>query len=230
MDITAALAVLAERGAASHEERCAFCVPDPAARREPEPAADPSEALVAEDAAATPLDLVRGVISAQERRVLEYRRFEEGFVCFLQVAEAEGYASLVADATAAFSAISKRVNAAAERLTAMAAEAGQDAAVCGVFAALVRRLQEHEREKLTVTAQLQIVRHGILVDELRVAAATSCNGDTDEEAEGAGGASSAERTLGFRREEEAELRAKLGRLAEAISEVTDEVRCELADM
>ena len=47
----------------------------------------------------------------QSERVGAYQRFEEGFVRFLQVAEAQGYEALVASTTAAFASISDEINA-----------------------------------------------------------------------------------------------------------------------
>ena len=110
--------------------------------------------------------LVRRLFAQQEERVRVYRRFEQGFAQFLEVAEAEGYDALVADATAAFAQVSAGVNAVEAALLA----SGADGAA---FAALVRRLQELEREKLTATAQEQIVRHGLAVDKCATRRATT---------------------------------------------------------
>ena len=81
----------------------------------------------------------------------------------------------------------------------------------------MRRLQELEREKLTATAQEQIVRHGLAVDKLR-----------DEAGDDVG--EPARRMAGMRREEAAELVATLARLTERINDVIEEVRCEYAEL
>jgi hypothetical protein len=154
--------------------------------------------------------LVRRLFAQQEERVRVYRRFEQGFAQFLEVAEAEGYDALVADATAAFAQVSAGVNAVEAALLARGADGA-------AFAALVRRLQELEREKLTATAQEQIVRHGLAVDKLR-----------DEAGDDVG--EPARRMAGMRREEAAELVATLARLTERINDVIEEVRCEYAEL
>ncbi len=245
MDMTAAFALLAERAAASHEDRCAFCQPA---------AGTPLSSAIATALADSPpahepatlSSLLRLVIAQQDRRALEYRRFEDGFLCFMQVAEAEGYTALVADATAAFSQISSRINQAEERLRGLEEPAavsdgggfgGGGAAARSPRSPLVRRLQEQEQEKLSLTAQLHIVRHGILVDELRMRHASGEGEEEDMVAASAGpgedgvaGTASILRTLALRREEDAELRQKLGALEEEISELVDEMRCELAEL
>jgi hypothetical protein len=235
MDVSAALQVLAERAAATREDRCVFCAQAQSAEGEHE--ADTSLLEVPPlQAAPSSMALVQRVIREQEQRVLEYRRFDKGFACFLQVAEAEGYATLVADSTAAFAAISKRINAAAQELSDWALEQATEpeAAACNVMVSLIRRLQLLEREKLTVTAQLQIVRHGIAVDELRLEHAAVLKSDEEDvgslDGNGACRATAMERTMTFRREEAEDLRVKLGLLSEQISEVIDEMRCELAEV
>jgi hypothetical protein len=236
MDVSAALQVLGERAAAAREDRCIFCAQAPPTQSEGEPDLGRLEAPPQAQAASSSMARVQCVIREQERRVLEYRRFEEGFARFLQVAEAEGYTSLVADSTAAFSAISKRINTATQELSDWALERATEpeAASCKVMVSLIRRLQVHEREKLTVTAQLQIVRHGIAVDELRAEhASVLASGEADAGAvdgSGTGCATAMERTMAFRREEADDLRAKLVLLSEQISEVIDEMRCELAEL
>lgn len=235
MDVSAALQVLAERAAATREDRCVFCAQAQTADVECEP--DTSQLEVPPvQAAPSSMALVQRVIHEQERRVLEYRRFEEGFARFLQVAEAEGYTSLVTDSTAAFAAISTRINAAAQELSDWALERAKEpeAAVCKVVVSLIRRLQVHEREKLTVTAQLQIVRHGIAVDELQLEHTAAFSNGMDDagsvDGHGTRRATAMERTMAFRREEADDLRVKLGLLSEQISEVIDEMRCELAEL
>eukprot|EP00967_Tisochrysis_lutea_P093758 scaffold135922_cov27-Tisochrysis_lutea.AAC.1 len=234
VDVAAAMQVLAERASAAREERCAFCTPEqPQQTQQPTAGDGGADALEAEAAVSdTPVGLVQQVIREQECRVLEYKRFEDGFQRFLQVAEAEGYQSLVADTTEAFAKLSKRINAAASRLSHLALQDGEaeSAAKCKTFAALIRRLQDYEREKLTATAQLQIVRHGIAVDALRLEHASICDGDTREDGDGAERVTATERTMDLRREEEQELRSRLLGLTEDISEVIDEIRCEVAEL
>ena len=89
----------------------------------------------------------------QSERVGAYQRFEEGFVRFLQVTEAQGYEALVASTTAAFASISDEINA-------ICAEMVRQQGAAAALGVQVRRLQDAEREKLALTAQLQIVHGG----------------------------------------------------------------------
>ena len=153
--------------------------------------------------------LLRVFLEQQEARVAVYRRFEDGFVLFLQVAEANGYEALVGSTTAAFAAISASVNRVEAELKSRGAAA---------LATTLRGIQFLEKEKLQSTAQLQILRHGIKVDEI------------SRESEDDAVALAATRTHVLRSDEAAGLRARLTELTEQISEALDEVRCELVDV
>lgn len=98
--------------------------------------------------------LLRQLLDCQEERVCTYRYFEEGFARFLQCAEAEGYDLLTQSATARFSQISHAINLLGESLEKHAAPSA------GALAASVRRLQSLEKQKLSLTAQHHILRHG----------------------------------------------------------------------
>ena len=116
--------------------------------------------------ASTVGEMLRLFLEQQEERVSVYRKFEEGFQLFLRVAEAQGYQGLVTHTTAAFAEISKRVNS-------IEAELRTRGAVAEPLAATVRTVQELEREKLQITAQLHILRHGLAIDELQRRASRS---------------------------------------------------------
>lgn len=107
----------------------------------------------------------------QAERVGVYQRFEEGFVRFLQVPEAQGYEALVASTTSSFASISDSVNALCSELARQGAEA---------IAKVGRSLQDAEREKLTLTAQLQIVRHGMAVDAHKASAAEEAGSEVPD--------------------------------------------------
>jgi len=154
--------------------------------------------------------LVRLFLQQQERRVIEYRHFEAGFVNFLQVAEAQGYEALVASTTARFSQISQTVNTLIPALESL--EGGAP------FAQLIRGLQQLERDKLQLTAQTHIVRHAVAVDAMRY-------GEDGEEA-----APHAQPAIRLRREELGQLAGQLSELGQRIWDAMEELRCELADM
>ena len=150
----------------------------------------------------------------QSERVGAYQRFEEGFVRFLQVAEAEGYEALVASTTAAFASISEAVNV-------ICAEMSRQQGAAAALGAQVRLLQDAEREKLTLTAQLQIVRHGRAVDAHRAQAADEAGTELPDRER---------RTAALRAEEASELTEKLAATVESINDTLDEIRSELADL
>ena len=89
------------------------------------------------------------------------------------------------------------------------------------MAALARGLQEAEREKLTLTAQLQIVRHGMAVDAHKSKAADE--GGPEPTA-------NERRAAQLRAEEATELSEKLVNATERINDLLDEIRSELADL
>lgn len=217
MDFAQALAVLQQHGARpsavgeseAAAQRCIDCVggDDDIGDAPTSSTAAPSELSDVSDAA-----LLRLFLSRQEERVAIYHRFEEGFTLFLQVAEATGYQTLVAKITAEFSAVSAGVNAIEAQLR------GRGAATQALADAL-RAVQALEREKLQLTAQLHIVRHGLAVDALHA------DGVVDD----AAAVAAASRTAPLRAEEAEDLRGQLMRLTARLNDAIDEVRCEIAD-
>jgi hypothetical protein len=159
--------------------------------------------------------LLRLFFQCQEERVSIYRRFEEGFRQFMEVQEADGYQALVKHVTASFSAVSMHVNRIEQEL------GGRDAAA-KMLATMLRAVQNLEREKLQITAQLHIVRHGLGVDALLV--------EKEEEESDADKVGPAARTAALRAEEEAELAERLARLTEQLNDALDEIRSELCDL
>ena len=221
MDFTQAAAILASRSQdAARQCECAGaraleCEPDP-----PPPPPPPASLRAMPRAA-----LLRVLLQQQEARVRQYRLFEEGFALFLQVAdEAQGYEALVASSTAAFAEISAAVVHVEEELRERAgAGGGPEASAFDASARLVRRIQELEREKLSLTAQLQIVRHGIAIDQLRQSA-------VEESGEEEARLHARERqAAALRQDEAAELTGKLARLVDELNDALDDVRCEVAD-
>jgi hypothetical protein len=154
--------------------------------------------------------LLRLFFDRQGARAAVYNRFEEGFALFLRVTEAAGYQELVKRTTAEFAAISEGVNRVESALRAHGGPAT-------TVADSLRAMQGLEREKLQLTAQLHILRHGLAIDELE------CEGDSEA------AASTAARTARLRAEEAAQLRARLGELTAELNDALDEVRAELAD-
>ena len=198
MDPTACFALLQERAKVSNTLE----LPPP-----PPPAASLDGLSVGE--------LARQLLARQEERVEVFRRFEEGFVRFLQVAEAEGYEALVATATGAFSSISEAVNAIGAALAASGTAAGEQ------LAQRTRSLQEAEREKLTLTAQLQIVRHGMAVDAHKAQAAEEAGNEVPARER---------RAAQLRAEEAEELSQRLVSTTERVTDTLDEIRSDLVDM
>ena len=149
MDFTQALGILQSRSKAKVNEggECVDCsgeVPD----------LEPSPPTVAGELDALTLgELLRLLLARQEERVGVYRRFEEGFVSFLQFAEAAGYQALATATTARFAEVSLAINAIEEQLRSREGAAA-------ALASMIRRLQTLEKEKLTLTAQQHILRHG----------------------------------------------------------------------
>ena len=174
---------------------------------QPPPAAGPLEGM-------SIAMLGQRLLHWQSERVGVYQRFEEGFVRFLQVAEAEGYEALVASTTGAFASISDAVNV-------ICAEMARQQGAAVALGAQVRRLQDAEREKLTLTAQLQIVRHGRAVDAHRAQAADEVGTELPERER---------RTAALRTEEASELTEKLAATVECINDTLEEIRSELADL
>ena len=205
MDFTQALAVLQQRSqpstmqsGADPQQQCFECTDDE------QPL---TQTLPTGLSSLSTHGLLRLFLDQQEDRVSVYQRFEQGFVNFLQVAEAKGYEALVSRTTATFSNVSAAVNAVEAELRSRGS----------AMADTLRRVQQCEQQKLQLTARLQIVRHGQVVDELHA--------ESDDAAE----ASRAERTAALRSEEAAELRAKLAALTDTLNDELDEVRIELSD-
>eukprot|EP00752_Nemacystus_decipiens_P011751 g10428.t1 len=88
--------------------------------------------------------LVASFRRAQEERVALYRKFNGGLKEALRGGDYSGYPALCCEVTAGFSVLSKAINAIEDLL------GGRDETK--PVAAIIRRVQEHEREKLTVTA------------------------------------------------------------------------------
>ncbi|CAM9298432.1 unnamed protein product [Ectocarpus sp. 12 AP-2014] len=88
--------------------------------------------------------LVASFRRAQEERVALYRKFNGGLKEALRIGDYSGYPALCCEVTAGFSVLSKAINA-------IEAMLGKDSGT-EALAGIIRRVQEHEREKLTVTA------------------------------------------------------------------------------
>ncbi|CAM9891355.1 unnamed protein product [Ectocarpus sp. 6 AP-2014] len=88
--------------------------------------------------------LVASFRRAQEERVALYRKFNGGLKEALRIGDYSGYPALCCEVTAGFSVLSKAINA-------IEATLGKDSET-KALAGIIRRVQEHEREKLTVTA------------------------------------------------------------------------------
>jgi len=156
--------------------------------------------------------LLHRFLQRQEERVAAYRKFEEGFLLFLQVAEAEpaSYEALVKYTTASFAAISDSINN-------IEAELRSRTSATASLAEVLRKVQLLEREKLQLTAQLQIVRHGLALDALQAEATEDAN-------------SKEARMAALRAEEGADLGRRLTSVTGQLNEALDEVRCEMSEM
>ena len=218
MDFRAALAVLQQRsesgaptggGGSTGGLWCAECAETDDALPPPPPPPLSSDLALLSSAA-----LVRHFFQRQEERVAAFHRFEDGFRRFLQVAEADGYQDLVRHATETFATISSGVNA-------IEAELRQRSAACAACAEAIRVVQTLERERLQLTAQLQIVRHGIALDNLRAESAQVA----EEEVEGA-----STRAAAMRTSESSELSTRLTEVTTQLNEALDELRCELCEL
>ena len=259
MDFAAALAVLQQRSSAPAssstgptasdsgligEPRCAECVVDGELPPAPLPVAPGSLAALGTGV------LLRRFLERQQERVGVYRRFEEGFVLFLQVAEADGYQALVKQTTEAFTVVSAAVN----ELETVVRERGAGA---HALADVIRKVQTLEREKLQLTAQLHIVRHGLALDALFAEHADAGGGDGDDSQTqaseegaasggsggvayavggtggsitGSGGGAGGARARALRVEESESLSRRLSEVTTVLNETLDEIRCELADL
>ena len=231
MDFSAAMGILQQRSAAPMEPaarppgsdgttattgdatmQCTDCIEDEDAAKTagsnaavPKP---PSDVATLSDSG-----LLRLFLTHQEERVAVYRKFEDGFLLFLSVAEAEGYPGLVQRTTATFAIISLGVNQ-------VEAELKQRGPAAQALAPVLRRVQTLEKEKLELTARLQILRHQLAVDELQ--AEKGAAADAAERARAA-------RHGVLRAEEAKEVGARLDAVRDELNEAIDEVRCELAE-
>jgi hypothetical protein len=260
MDFAAALAVLQQRSSAPAssstgptasesgligEPRCAECVVDGELPPAPLPVAPGSLAALGTGV------LLRRFLERQQERVGVYRRFEEGFVLFLQVAEADGYQALVKQTTEAFTVVSAAVN----ELETVVRERGAGA---HALADAIRKVQTLEREKLQLTAQLHIVRHGLALDALFAEHADAGGGGDGDDSQtqaseegaasggsggvayavggtggsitGSGGGAGGARARALRVEESESLSRRLSEVTTVLNETLDEIRCELADL
>ena len=93
--------------------------------------------------------------------------------------EAEGYQALAQAATAQFAEVSRAINEIEAQLRSLGGAAS-------ALASTIRQLQELEKQKLTLTAQQHIVRHGLAVDALSTEAAIEAGGDVSEKVGGGG--------------------------------------------
>lgn len=228
MDFAAALAVLQQRtkeapaSGAAPGLVCSECADDGSALEHEVKTHDTS----GNDLSAQSTEsLVRAFLQRQEERVGVYRRFDEGFLRFLQVPEAGGYEALSRQTTAAFATISSAINAVEAELRTRGAE-------CQGVVASLRAVQELEREKLQLTAQIHIVRHGQAVDALHSEYDHALDPDSTEDLSSDVNAanSKAARAAVLRDEEAAELRRRLAELTDRLNEALEEVRCELCEM
>jgi len=177
-----------------------------------EPDGEPASPAQVELASLDVVALLRRFLQRQEERVAAYRKFEEGFLLFLQVAEAEpaSYEALVKYTTASFATISDSINSIEAELR------GRTSATASL-AEVLRKVQLLEREKLQLTAQLQIVRHGLALDALQAEATEDAN-------------SKEARMAALRAEEGADLGRRLTSVTGQLNEALDEVRCEMSEM
>ena len=177
-----------------------------------EPDGEPASPAQVELASLDVVALLRRFLQRQEERVAAYRKFEEGFLLFLQVAEAEpaSYEALVKYTTASFATISDSINSIEAELR------GRTSATASL-AKVLRKVQLLEREKLQLTAQLQIVRHGLALDALQAEVAEDAN-------------SKEARMAALRAEEGADLGRRLTSVTGQLNEALDEVRCEMSEM
>ena len=103
--------------------------------------------------------------------------------------------------------------------------------------------QEMERNKLHLTAQLQIVRHGLAMDALRNEYADTDDGEGDAATRSTSGGlayavgsmggdivAGSARASAMRAAEANELKQKLHAVTEELNDALDEIRAELADI
>ena len=208
IDPAQALQILAQRTQAADQE-CIACAAQADSQKEEEnkPSIENQQEYHPQLENASTHSLLKHLLKLQEQRVREYARFDHGFEMFVSVPEAQGYEALVAKTTAEFVKLSSAVNAVQDVLR----DAG-----AGGLAGTIRSLQNLEREKLHITAQLHITRHNIYMYEEENKKISEL-----EEKE--------EKMHRMRRQEEEELKGKLVKICLEINELLDEFRCELAE-
>lgn len=140
---------------------------------------------------------------AQEDRARAYAVFEEGLADVLRSREFGKYTGVCAEATAAFAALSNLVNAVEAELGGGDSDSG--------CAAMLRRVQAEEKEKLNLTAALHLERCRL--------ATLGCRGERD-------GTLSEAALL---REGVKTLEGRLGAVKARINEVLEELRYEMAE-
>lgn len=134
-------------------------------------------------------DLVQAVLEAQQQRVRIYQQYNSGLDYLLETKNLSNYPRICTDATAHFAVISDTINCIEAQLASTKKNRE--------LASLVRNLQLHEKEKLNFSAALHLeriresqerenrvlvlVRQGIQVLELKIAACMKAVNDIIEE-------------------------------------------------
>ncbi|XP_064605628.1 required for excision 1-B domain-containing protein-like isoform X2 [Liolophura sinensis] len=101
----------------------------------------------------SPKVLVKKFYALQEERVQTYNWFEDGFTAYLKGAPNYNfpmYRNLVNEITKAFQGVSQEIICIEKKLT--------ESYQLPMLSSLIRKIQEVEKKKLEVTAQLQIAR------------------------------------------------------------------------
>ncbi|KAM7435564.1 hypothetical protein ABFA07_014574 [Porites harrisoni] len=141
-------------------------------------------------------ELIKRIFSLQEERVKVYKAFDSGFREYLQTGphyDFPSYRELVHDITQTFNNISNEVIDIEKKLR----ESGQSA-----ISEVIRKLQLKEKEKLELTAKLQITEQSAAIDA------------SDED----------------KVEEVTALKTSLQKLMEMIFELLDELKYEAEDI
>lgn len=141
-------------------------------------------------------ELIKRIFSLQEERVKVYKAFDSGFREYLQTGphyDFPSYRELVHNITQTFNNISNEVIDIEKKLR----ESGQSA-----ISEVIRKLQLKEKEKLELTAKLQIAEQSVAIDA------------SDED----------------KVEEVTALKTSLQKLMEMIFELLDELKYEAEDI
>merc|ERR1712166_794500 len=150
MDPEAAFRILSERTQCDHGP-CNHHAPLPKAELLPET----SPELAAELETLDVCELLLRFKGVQEGRVAVYRQFENGFQQLLDNQNLEEYQEHCAATTREFGGISMEIRAVESRLREISSEEGS---LQLTAAEHIRTLQLHEKEKLQLTAAMQIAR------------------------------------------------------------------------